>query len=127
MTNDTVHPATRREPCAIRTNNGVITLDNRQQFTQPPDGGFPHTQICESIWRNMSDASHVANCAESDPKVWARPYRASVTDNLQAVSTKILAVVRKITGDQKLNIIAPIAKTKLDKRFQQILEHRYWS
>lgn len=111
-----MNPAPRQEPCIVRTLNGVVTLDNGLQFTQPIHGGFPFPQICESPMRNTTETSRVALRAEPNPKLWVRPWRASATDDFQTVASKILAVARKFTGDEKLNIIAPVPKMKLDER-----------
>ncbi|KAF7334075.1 hypothetical protein MVEN_02313100 [Mycena venus] len=111
------NPTPRPAPQIISEVNGVTTLDNGQQYTTPPAGGFPIPQMAESVWRNTTEASRVALRAEKGPKIWTRIYRGSARDDLQAVAAKIVTAARKLTGDDRINIIAPIEKAPLDERY----------
>ncbi|KAF7372148.1 hypothetical protein MVEN_00073800 [Mycena venus] len=110
-------PTPRAAPQIVSEVNGVTTLDNGQQYTTPPAGGFPILQMAESVWRNTTEASQVTLHAEKDPKIWTRVYRGSARDDLQAVAAKIVAAARRLTGDDCIDIIAPIEKAPLDERY----------
>ncbi|KAJ7908109.1 hypothetical protein B0H13DRAFT_1878904 [Mycena leptocephala] len=67
---DSGRSTSRTSPKIISEINGVTTLDNGQQYTTPPPGGFPNTQLAESVWRNTTVASRVALRSEPGPKAW---------------------------------------------------------
>ncbi|KAF7372285.1 hypothetical protein MVEN_00088200 [Mycena venus] len=100
------NPPPRLAPQILSEVNGVTTLDNDQQYTTPPVWWFPHT----------ADASRVALRTEKGPKIWTRTSRGSARDDLQAIAAKIVATARKMSGDDRINIIAPIEKAPLDER-----------
>ncbi|KAJ7431753.1 hypothetical protein B0H11DRAFT_841536 [Mycena galericulata] len=110
-------PPPRTLPSIVRTYNGVTTLDNGQQYTHPPVGGFPNAHLTESVWRNTTDFSRLENKAEPGPKAWARPYRGSALQDLQATCATLTAVIRKLTGHPNIKAIAPVPKAKLDERY----------
>ncbi|KAJ7859064.1 hypothetical protein B0H14DRAFT_3446904 [Mycena olivaceomarginata] len=94
------NPPPRIAPQIVSEVNGVTTLDN--------DGGVR--------LEKHHGSEPVALRAEKGPKIWTRIYRGSARDDLQAVAAKIVAAARKLTGDDRINIIAPIEKAPLDER-----------
>ncbi|KAJ7791593.1 hypothetical protein B0H14DRAFT_2624836 [Mycena olivaceomarginata] len=75
---------------------GVTQLPNGQQYTTPPEGGFPKIHMLESPLRNTSDHTRLAWAAVTGPKFFVRVYHAHHEANARETVGKLHYVIPRI-------------------------------
>ncbi|KAJ7802285.1 hypothetical protein B0H14DRAFT_3488594 [Mycena olivaceomarginata] len=95
---------------------GVTQLPNGQQYTTPPEGGFPEIHMLESPLRNTSDHTRLAWAAVTGPKFFVRVYRTHHEANARETVGKLHYVIPRIVVAPALRISPPIERESLQER-----------
>ncbi|KAJ7756076.1 hypothetical protein DFH07DRAFT_773271 [Mycena maculata] len=100
----------------MRTTAGIIQMTNGQQYTAPPESGFPHPQCVESPLRNTTDRNRADWGALDGPKGLIRVYRAKYAANARDVVSKLAFAISKLVDAPQVIISPPTAREELEER-----------
>ncbi|KAJ7792968.1 hypothetical protein B0H14DRAFT_3561552 [Mycena olivaceomarginata] len=89
---------------------GVTQLTNSQQYTMPPDEGFPAIHLLESPLHNTTDHNRNAWATVSGPKGWVHTYCPKYDPNPREVVQKLKYVIPLLVDVSNMIISPPTAR-----------------